>query len=94
MVKTVGVTVTGAQLRAARALIGMRAEDLAQESRVSLRTIRRAEQEDGSVSMTDVNTRAVLTVLEQRGIQLIQTEEGGFGVLLNKKVRRKDSPGR
>jgi predicted transcriptional regulator len=61
-------TLTGAQLRAARALLNMSAHGLATRSKVSLRTIRRAESDNGAVSMTAANTARLIEVLEERGV--------------------------
>jgi hypothetical protein len=83
-----GVTVTGAQLRAARALIGMRAEDLARETKVSLRTIRRAEAENGPVTMTAANASALVAELQHRGVRFISTQEGGPGVALKSSSKK------
>ena len=59
---------TGSQLRAARALLGMSAQALAERSKVSLRTIRRAEADNGMVSMTDANASRLIEVLTARGV--------------------------
>lgn len=87
MVKSVGVTVTGAQLRAARALLNMRAEDLANESKVSLRTIRRAEIDDGPLKMTAANASAILTAFMEHGITFIENRES-LGVTASRKCKR------
>ncbi len=79
MVKNAEIVMTGAQLRAARALLGMRAEDLAQESKVSLRTIRRAEIENGPVNITAANIAALSMVLTDHGVIFIRTP-GAIGV--------------
>jgi hypothetical protein len=85
MVKNADPTLTGAQLRAARALIGLRAEDLAQETKVSLRTIRRAEQEDGPVKMTAANLSVLVSALEGLGICFVAFADGSVGVSIRKK---------
>ena len=66
---------TGAQLRAARALLNMSAERLAEESNVSLRTIRRAEQDDGPVSINAPNAERLIQVLEGHGV-IFSNEHG------------------
>ena len=75
---------TGAQIRAARSLIKWTAEDLARESQVSLRTIRRAELFDESTSMTAPNDGAVRRALEAAGVEFIDENGGGPGVRLRK----------
>ena len=74
----------GAQIRAARSLIKWTAEDLARESRVSLRTIRRAELFDENTSMTAPNDMAVRRALETGGVEFIDENGGGPGVRLKK----------
>ena len=73
---------TGAQLRAGRGLINLSAETLAHETKVSLRTIRRAEQEHGPVPITAANAERIKSVLEERGVIFTQAGDGGAGVRL------------
>ena|SRR5215469_9432277 len=74
---------TGAQLRAARGLLNLSAEALADHTKVSLRTIRRAEHEDGAVGITAANAERIKSVLEDMGICFIGGNDGGVGVRLN-----------
>ena len=76
---------TSAQIRAARSLIKWSAEDLARESSVSLRTIRRAELADHDTSMTTANELAVRRALEAAGVEFIDENGGGPGVRLRKR---------
>jgi transcriptional regulator with XRE-family HTH domain len=78
-------TVTGAQLRAARALLRWSAEDLAERSSLGVATIRRAEAQDGLISATPANIRAMRTALENAGVQLIPQNGGGPGVRLKRQ---------
>lgn len=82
---------TSAQIRAARALIRWRAEDLARESAVGVATIRRAELVDEETSMTAANNMAVRRALEAAGIEFIDENGGGPGVRLRKRQRPKPS---
>jgi hypothetical protein len=75
---------TSAQIRAARSLIKWTAEDLAHQSRVSLRTIRRAELADQDTSMTTANEFAVRRALEEAGVEFIDENGSGPGVCLRK----------
>ncbi len=77
---------TGNQIRAARALLGMSATDLAEKSKVGLATIRRAEAIDGEVRMIAVTEDALRRTLEAAGIEFIEPNGGGEGVRL--KARR------
>ncbi|SCW34267.1 hypothetical protein SAMN05660859_0696 [Ancylobacter rudongensis] len=76
--------ITGAQIRAARALIRWRAEDVAKASGVGVATVRRAEAEDGTTSMTAPNAAAVRRVLEEAGVIFVAENGEGPGVRLRK----------
>ena len=76
--------ITGAQIRAARALIRWTAEDLAREAVLGVATIRRAEAADGPLQMTASNLAAVRRTLELAGIEFIFQNGGGQGVRLRK----------
>jgi transcriptional regulator with XRE-family HTH domain len=80
---------TSAQIRAARSLIKWTAEDLARQSSVSLRTIRRAELADQRTSMTTANELAVRRALEAGGVGFIEENGGGPGVRLRKRQGKK-----
>jgi hypothetical protein len=73
-----------AQIRAARALVRWRAQDLARESSVGVATIRRAELTDDETSMTAANDLAVRRALEAAGVEFIDENGGGPGVRLRK----------
>ena len=78
------VSLTSAQIRAARALVRWRAEDLARESSVGVATIRRAELAERETSMTAANDLAVRRALEVAGVEFIDENGGGAGVRLRK----------
>ena len=83
---------TGLQIRAARALLRITSTELATLSRVGSATIRRAELEDGEVSMTAANAHAVRTALEVAGIVLLdpveQVHDGGVALKPGAKPRK------
>jgi ribosome-binding protein aMBF1 (putative translation factor) len=81
--------VAGFQIRAARAVLGWSADDLARESSVSLRTIRRAEISDAHTSMTVANEQAIRRTLEAAGVEFIDENGGGPGVRLRRRLRKK-----
>lgn len=81
---TASIIVTGAQMRAARALLNWTGQRLAQESSVSLPTIRRAELIDGRSRMTAANARAIRATLEAAGVEFIAENGGGAGVRLQR----------
>jgi transcriptional regulator with XRE-family HTH domain len=69
------------QIRAARALLAWRQEDLAKAAKVGLATIQRIEQ-TGGVAMANMSTLLRLQeALEKAGIRFIDAGAGqGFGV--------------
>lgn len=83
-----GHVLTGAQLRAARALLNLSAEALAEETKIGLRTIGRAEQENGPVRITAANAERLISALEERGVEFLSREGVGAGV----RVRSKPPP--
>jgi hypothetical protein len=80
---------TSGQLRAARAFLRWRAEDLARESAVGVATIRRAELAENETSMTAANDMAVRRALETAGVEFIDENGGGPGVRLRKRQGKK-----
>ncbi len=78
--------ITGRQLKAARALLGMDQHTLSDLSAVSLATIRRMEASPGTVRSNVDTLMKIVETLEQEGIQLIaegaDSFEGGRGVRL------------
>ena len=80
---------TSAQIRAARALLRWSAEELAQQSLLSVATIRRAELTEKETAMTSANDVAVRRALEARGVEFIDENGGGPGVRLRKTAKGK-----
>jgi transcriptional regulator with XRE-family HTH domain len=77
--------VTGAQIRAARALIGWSANKLAQRSGLSYPTIQRAESVNGIPRLQAPNLAAIQRALEDAGVVFLdnrELREGGPGVRL------------
>lgn len=81
---------TAAQMRAARALLGIDQRKLAELSGVSLPTIQRMEASDGNVRGVIDSLIKVVGALEANGIELIgdhsRSEGGGRGVRLKQPV--------
>lgn len=80
--------ITAAQMRAARALLGIDQRQLAERSGVSLPTIQRMEASTGNVrGVVDTLTK-VVEALERSGVELIgddaPSREGGRGVRFRK----------
>ncbi|MDB5407904.1 MAG: transcriptional regulator [Rhodospirillales bacterium] len=78
--------ITAAQMRAARALLGIDQRQLAELSGVSLPTIQRMEASDGNVRGVIDTLTKVVEALDRAGIELIGdnavSREGGRGVRL------------
>ncbi|VFU08416.1 conserved protein of unknown function [Methylocella tundrae] len=73
-------------MRAARALVRWRAEDLAEASKIGIATIRRAEGTDGALSMTPANQAAIRAALEAAGVIFVEENGEGPGVRLKKQA--------
>jgi transcriptional regulator with XRE-family HTH domain len=78
--------ITAAQLRAARALLGIDQRQLAELSGVSLPTIQRMEASDSVVRGTIDSLTKVVGALEAAGVELLKegtvSTSGGRGVRL------------
>ncbi|MFK0278600.1 helix-turn-helix domain-containing protein [Ensifer sp. NPDC090286] len=72
--------ITGAQIRAARALLRWSAKELSKAAGIGVATVSRAEVEDGITSLTSANMRAIRLALEAAGIEFITGNGGGVGV--------------
>jgi transcriptional regulator with XRE-family HTH domain len=76
--------ITSAQMRAARALLGIDQKQLAELAGVSLPTIQRMEASDGNVRGVIDTLIKVVEALDRSGIELIGdnavSREGGRGV--------------
>jgi predicted transcriptional regulator len=82
---------TPAQLRAARALLGIDQRTLAERAGVSLPTIQRMEASDGYVRGVVDSLTKVIAALEREGVELISEDSistgGGRGVRLRDPAR-------
>ncbi len=78
--------ITAAQMRAARALIGIDQRQLAELAGVSLPTIQRMEASDGNVRGVVETLTRVVEALDKAGVELIgenkASQDGGRGVRL------------
>jgi transcriptional regulator with XRE-family HTH domain len=78
--------ITAAQLRAARALLGIDQKKLAELSGVSLPTIQRMEASEGNVRGIIDTLSKVVDALQTEGVELIgeyvRSDSGGRGVRL------------
>jgi predicted transcriptional regulator len=73
-----------AQIRAARALLAMRQDQLAKAAKIGLATLQRIEQTDGLVQANFSTVLKIQGALEKAGIEF--TDEDNFvGVRVDKK---------
>jgi transcriptional regulator with XRE-family HTH domain len=76
---------TGAQIRAARSLLGLTTQQLADASGIHYATISRAEQVDGVPSIRATTLATIQAALERAGVLFLSagdTRDGGPGVRL------------
>lgn len=78
------IVITSEQVRAARALLRWKQNDLADVSEVSLPTIKRLEGMPGIISANHLTLLAIERVLTEAGIEFIPENGGGVGVRLKK----------
>ena len=84
-----GALLTAAQMKAARALVGMEQKALAEASGVSLPTIQRMEASNGTVRGVIESLTRVIAALEAAGVEFIYegttSSGGGRGVRLRRR---------
>jgi transcriptional regulator with XRE-family HTH domain len=79
-----------AQIRAARALLGWRQEDIAEAAKVSVATIRRIESQEQLLTGNVSTLLKIQAAFEQAGIQFMDEDEtGGLGLRMAKKKRKR-----
>jgi predicted transcriptional regulator len=76
-----------AQIRAARALLGWKQQDLAKAAKVGLATLARIEQGQGMVQGNFSTVMKIQRALEKEGISFTENQDEGIGVWLEKKTR-------
>nr|WP_246724331.1 MULTISPECIES: helix-turn-helix transcriptional regulator [Rhizobium] len=74
--------ITGKQLAAARALLGIGQVELAASANVSAPTLRRMEASKGALEGLTNNVAAVIRALETAGVMFIASNGNGPGVRL------------
>ena len=77
---------TGAQIRAARGLLGLSAQELADATKLSRGTIQRAELEKSET--TAANAERIVEALERLGVKFLPSNGEGPGVRLRVAVRQ------
>lgn len=77
------MTITGEQIRAARELIRWRQSNLAEQSGVSLDTIKRLEAIRGEVSANVRTVDAIVQTFRNAGVKFLErSSDAGIGVRL------------
>ena len=79
---------TSEQVRAARALLRIEQSDLAEQSGVSLATIKRLETQPGPLAAHAPTVAAIQRALESAGVIFVPENGEGPGVRLRKGKRR------
>jgi predicted transcriptional regulator len=81
--------ITSAQMRAARALLGVDQRELAEMAGLSLPTIQRMEASDGQVRGIVNTLMKVVDALEQAGVELIAENSLSVGIGRGVRLREK-----
>jgi transcriptional regulator with XRE-family HTH domain len=84
-----GRLVSGAQIRAARGLLGWTARDLARRAIVSVATVNLIEEATGLPSTTKPQLEAVQAALEAAGIEFLDGDAPGLRLRTNKTKKKK-----
>ncbi|HHZ10571.1 MAG TPA: helix-turn-helix domain-containing protein [Rhizobiales bacterium] len=83
--------ITGSQMRAARALLGLDQKELAAIAGLSVPTIQRMEASEGTVRGVVESLTRVVEAIERAGVELIAdgavSSGGGRGVRLKRSAR-------
>ena len=77
-----------AQIRAARALLGWKQDDLAKAAKIGIATIRRIEGQEGPMMGYVSTLMRIQSAFEEAGIRFLDNDaEGGIGVRLRKQKK-------
>nr|WP_180982406.1 helix-turn-helix transcriptional regulator [Methylocella silvestris] len=75
------------QIKAARALLAWSQEQMAEQSSVSVPTVKRIEAADGPIGGRDDTAQKLIAALEEAGIEFIPENGSGAGVRLRKDIQ-------
>jgi transcriptional regulator with XRE-family HTH domain len=88
--RTLSLMIESAQIRAARALLDWRQEDLSKASGVGTATIQRIEKSDRPITGYVSTLVRIQAAFERAGIEFIDIDEvGGFGLRMAKKKKKR-----
>lgn len=77
--------ITGSQIRAARAALGMSGAELAEQSEISLRTVSKIEAVNGLPDARISTVTKLKMVLESVGIEFIGTPDDAPGIRIHSR---------
>lgn len=80
--------ITGPQIRAARALLGIDQRTLAEMAELSVPTIQRMEANDGTVGGTVESMTRVITAIERAGVEMINEGAASAGAGRGVRLRQ------
>jgi transcriptional regulator with XRE-family HTH domain len=85
--------ITGRQIRAARALLGIDQKTLAEMAGLSVPTVQRMEANDGTVGGTVESMTRVIGAIETAGVEMINEGAASAGVGRGVRLRQADAGG-
>jgi transcriptional regulator with XRE-family HTH domain len=85
--------ITGRQIRAARALLGIDQKTLAEMAGLSVPTIQRMEANDGTIGGTVESMTRVIAAIETAGVEMINEGATSAGVGRGVRLRQSDAGG-
>lgn len=85
--------ITAAQLRAARALVGMDQRTLAERSGLSLPTIQRMEASDGAIRGNIDSLTKLVAALEASGVEILNEGSTGHGQGRGVRLKERSAAG-
>jgi hypothetical protein len=84
-------SLSGSQIRAARALLRWSVEVLARQAFLGLNTIKRAEAKDGRTSLTAANELAIRRAFAAAGVEFTNGDQPGLRLTRTAAVRANES---
>jgi len=76
--------ISSGQLRAARALLGLSAQEFAALAQLGVATVRRAEMADALGSLTEANAARILETFDREGVEFVDDDGRRRGVRLKR----------
>jgi transcriptional regulator with XRE-family HTH domain len=86
-------SLSGRQIRAARALLRWSVDELARQATLGRNTIKRAEAKDGGTSLTAANALAVCRAFEAAGVEFTNGDQPGLRLTRTAAARAEEPAG-